>query len=91
MSMTQLEAVVDDIGGVEPLASYLDVDPEMIAVALSAPGSAWTDRVSAMVTENTEKLIQMPSQGGFFWRLTRKRVVKDWLLLAHWSDAISGR
>jgi hypothetical protein len=39
-----------------------------------------------MVAENTRKLLGMP-QGGFFWRLTRKRVVKDWLILSRWSDA----
>lgn len=87
--MSDLEVLVHDIGGVEPLASYLDVDPEMISVALRAPEGPWTDRVNQMVAENTTKLLQMPSQGGFFWRLTRTRVVKDWLLLSRWSDAIS--
>jgi len=40
-----------------------------------------------MVAENTWKLIQMPSQGGFIWRITRRRVVKDWLILARRSGA----
>jgi hypothetical protein len=87
--VNDLETLVQEIGGAEPLASYLDADPEMISVALGAPDGAWTDRVSQMVAENTTKLLQMPSQGGFFWRLTRKRVVKDWLLLSRWSDAMS--
>ena len=89
--MSDLEAVIHDLGGVEALANYLDVDPEIISVALRAPEGAWTDRVSRMVAENTTKLLQMPSQGGFFWRLTRKRVLKEWLLLSRWSDAISGQ
>lgn len=84
-----LDALLQVAGGVQPLADYLDVSPEMIACALDAPDSAWTDRVRGMVAENTWKLLQMPSQGGFFWRLTRKRVVKDWDILARWSDAIS--
>ncbi len=44
-----------------------------------------------MVSENTAKLLGMPSQGGFFWRITRRRVVKDWLLLARWSQATGDR
>jgi hypothetical protein len=82
-----LEAVVEYAGGIETLAAYLEVDSQVLTTALSAPDSAWTDRVRAMVSENTQKLIGMPSQGGFFWRLTRKRVVKDWLILARWSES----
>jgi hypothetical protein len=89
--VSELEALVHDIGGVESLASCLDVEPDIIAVALRAPEGAWTDRVRKMVAENTTKLVLMPSQGGFFWRLTRKRVAKDWLLLSRWSDSISGQ
>jgi hypothetical protein len=83
----ELEEFVRQMGGVEWVAEYLEVDPGMIELALSAPEGAWTDRVSQMVLENTGKLILMPSQGGFFWRLTRRRVVKDWRILAQWSDA----
>src|SRR6266700_2393964 len=85
--MPELYSLVESIGGAEPLAQYLDVSPELIETALGAPDGAWTDRVCRMVFENTSKLLGMPSQGGFFWRLTRRRVVKDWVLLARWGEA----
>jgi hypothetical protein len=88
MPLTDLHVLAEKVGGVESLARYLEIDNEVISTALKAPEGAWTDRVGAMVTEDTVKLIQMPSQGGFFWRHTRKRAVKDWQLLARWSDAI---
>jgi hypothetical protein len=84
----ELLLLVEAAGGVEGLAAYLEVPPETLEVALAAPDGAWTDRVSGMVAENTGKLLAMPTQGGFFWRLTRKRVVKDWLILSRWSDAV---
>jgi hypothetical protein len=87
MGMSDLQALVNSAGGVEPLAAYLGVSPELIATALNAPDSKRTERVSAMVQENTRKLILMPSQGGFFWRVTKRRVVKDWLILARWGEA----
>ncbi len=85
--MPELYSLVESIGGAEPLAQYLEVSPELIETALAAPEGAWTDRVCRMVCENTGKLLGMPSQGGFFWRLTRRRVVKDWVLLARWGEA----
>lgn len=84
--MLELDSLVEASGGAELLAQYLDVSSELIKTALAAPEGAWTDRVCGMVCENTGKLLGMPSQGGFFWRLTRRRVVKDWVLLARWSD-----
>jgi hypothetical protein len=87
--MPELYSLVESIGGAEPLAQYLDVSPELIESALAAPRGAWTDRVCRMVCENTGKLLAMPSQGGLFWRLTRRRVVKDWVLLARWGEARS--
>lgn len=86
IGLDELLDLVHDAGGVEALAVYLNLEPQTLAAALSAPEGAWTDRVSRMVAENTRKLIQIPSQGGFFWRLTRRRVVKDWRLMARWSD-----
>jgi hypothetical protein len=85
--LDELLDLVHEAGGIATLAGYLDLEPQMLEAALSAPEGAWTDRVSQMVAENTSKLIQMPSQGGFFWRLTRRRVVKDWRLMARWSDS----
>lgn len=87
MAAPELETVVDAAGGIDTLADYLGLAPDVLETALSAPGSAWTERVRAMVSENTAKLLGMPSQGGFFWRITRRRVVKDWQLLARWSQA----
>jgi hypothetical protein len=86
-----LEALVETAGGVAALAHYLDVSPSVVEVALSAPASGRTDRVNRMVAENTWKLLQMPSQGGFIWRLTRRRVLKDWLILFRWSEASGGK
>jgi hypothetical protein len=82
--MQVLRDLVKQAGGVEAVAVYLQLDPDVIEVALSTPSNSKTERVARMVEENTRKLILMPSstQGGFFWRLTRKRVVKDWLILA---------
>jgi hypothetical protein len=88
--MPELYSLVESIGGAEPLAQYLDVSPELIETALAAPEGTWTDRVCRMVCENTGKLLGMPSQGGLFWRLTRRRVVKDWALLARWGEARGG-
>jgi Short C-terminal domain len=87
-----LNALVELAGGVESLAMYLDLPSETVEVALAAlPGDAKTDRVARMVAENTWKLTGMPSQGGRIWRFTRKRVVKDWLILARRSAALGGQ
>ena len=81
--MQALQALVDEAGGAGAVSGYLDMDEEVIELALTTPATARTERVARMVKENTRKLILMPPpQGGFFWRLTRKRVVKDWLILA---------
>ena len=77
-----LHALVDQAGGIDTLSAYIEVDSAIIEVALNAPTMGRTDRVARMVEENTRKLLLMPSQRGFFWRLTRRRVVKDWLILA---------
>jgi hypothetical protein len=86
VGLRELRVLVDRAGGVDALASYVQLEPAVLEEALRAPDGAWSERVSAMVAENTEKLLLMPSQFGFFWRLTRKRVAKDWLLLARWSQ-----
>jgi hypothetical protein len=86
-----LEEIIENVGGVETLAGYLEVEPNVIELALAAPDGARTQSVRAMVAENTQKLILMPSQGGRIWRITRKRVVKDWLILARWSEASGGQ
>jgi hypothetical protein len=80
--LVALGELVEQAGGVKVLSSYLQLDADVVALALGTPPTAATERVARMVEENTRKLMLMPSQGGFFWRLTRKRVVKDWLILA---------
>jgi hypothetical protein len=77
-----LEQLVDDLGGIDAVSAYLQLDPDVVSVALATPQDARSNRVALMVWENTRKLALMRSQDGFFWRLTRKRVVKDWLILA---------
>ncbi len=77
-----LEELVADLGGVEVVAAYVELDADVISAALAAQPNPRSPRVASMVWENTRKLVLMPSQGGFFWRLTRKRVAKDWLILA---------
>lgn len=77
-----LQGLVERAGGVHAVSAYLQLDSDLIAVALNTSSTPKSERVAHMVEENTRKLILMPSQGGFFWRWTRKRVVKDWLILA---------
>ncbi len=77
-----LADLVQRADGIDGMAAYLEIDPAVVAVALGTPPTAATNRVARMVEENTRKLLLMPSQGGFFWRLTRKRVAKDWHILA---------
>jgi hypothetical protein len=77
-----LEELVVDAGGVEAVAAYVELDADVVSAALAARADPRSPRVASMVWENTRKLVLMPSQGGFFWRLTRKRVAKDWLILA---------
>jgi hypothetical protein len=86
----ELEALVENAGGLASLAAYLETSPEMLSLALGAPAGTRTDKVCAMVEENTRKLLLMPSQGGWIWKVTRRRVVKDWLILARWSEANGG-
>lgn len=85
-------ALVEVLDGVEVLATYLDLPQDTLEVALAAlPGDPKTERVARMVAENTWKLAGMPSQGGRIWRFTRKRVVKDWLILARRSVAVGAQ